>query len=72
MMIFPSIDKLVEKVESKYTLVTLAAKRARGLREVEKDAKADEPESKKFVGIALNEIMEDDLKYEKPVSATDE
>ncbi|RKD24139.1 DNA-directed RNA polymerase subunit omega [Ammoniphilus oxalaticus] len=71
-MIFPSIDKLVEKVESKYTLVTLAAKRARGLREVEKDAKADEPESKKFVGIALNEIMEDDLKYEKPVSATDE
>ena len=31
MMCFPSIDSLVKKVDSKYTLVTLAADRAREL-----------------------------------------
>lgn len=64
-MIFPSIDKLVDKVESKYILVALASKRARGLRENEKDIKVSQPQSKKYVGIALEEIMDDQLKYEK-------
>ena len=32
MMCFPSIDSLVKKVDSKYTLVTLAADRARELK----------------------------------------
>lgn len=31
MMCYPSIDSLIKKVDSKYTLVTLAAQRAREL-----------------------------------------
>lgn len=65
-MIYPSIDKLVDKVESKYTLVSLASKRARQLRENEKDIKVDKPNSKKFVGIALEEIVENQLLFERP------
>lgn len=65
-MIYPSIDKLVEKVESKYTLVSLASKRARHLREHERDIKIDRPNSKKHVGIALEEIVTDLLQYERP------
>lgn len=64
-MIYPSIDKLVEKMESKYTLVALAAKRARHLRDMDRETKADEEESKKYVSIALNEIMNDELKFEQ-------
>lgn len=30
-MLYPSIDSLMEKLDSKYTLVTVAAKRARQL-----------------------------------------
>ncbi|RXT15043.1 DNA-directed RNA polymerase subunit omega [Ammoniphilus sp. CFH 90114] len=65
-MIYPSIDKLVDKVESKYTLVSLASKRARQLRENEKDIKVDKPHSKKYVGIALEEIVETKLAFERP------
>jgi DNA-directed RNA polymerase subunit omega len=65
-MIYPSIDKLVNKVESKYILVSLAAKRARQLRENEKDVKIDRPVSKKQVGMALEEIADDKLKFERP------
>ncbi|HJV44159.1 MAG TPA: DNA-directed RNA polymerase subunit omega [Bacillota bacterium] len=65
-MIYPSIDKLVEKVESKYILVSLAAKRARQLRENGKDVKVDRPISKKQVGMALEEIAEDQLQFERP------
>lgn len=65
-MIYPSIDKLVDKVESKYTLVSLASKRARHLREHEKDIKVDGPNSRKHVGIALEEIASDKLYYERP------
>lgn len=65
-MIYPSIDRLVEKVESKYTLVSLASKRARHLREHEKDIKIDRPNSRKHVGIALEEIVSDMLQFERP------
>lgn len=65
-MIYPSIDKLVNKVESKYTLVSLASKRARQLRENEKDIRVDKPISKKYVGIALEEIIDAKLLFEKP------
>ncbi len=33
MMLYPSIDTLMTKLDSKYTLVTVAAKRARSLQE---------------------------------------
>ncbi|WP_232696927.1 DNA-directed RNA polymerase subunit omega [Brevibacillus daliensis] len=64
-MLYPSIDILVDKVESKYTLVTLASKRARMLREVN-DLNVEKPFSKKFVGQALEEIVSDSLEYELP------
>lgn len=54
-MLEPSIDSLQEKVNSKYVLVTLAAKRARQLLDTKKPL-IDNPKSKKYVGIALEEI----------------
>jgi DNA-directed RNA polymerase subunit omega len=65
-VIYPSIDLLVDKVESKYTLVSLAAKRARQIRENEKDIRIGHPFSSKFVGIALEEIADDKVQFEKP------
>ncbi|AIG27735.1 DNA-directed RNA polymerase subunit omega [Brevibacillus sp. 7WMA2] len=64
-MLYPSIDKLVDKVGSKYTLVTLASKRARQLRE-DNDMQVEKPFSKKFVGQSLEEIISDKLLYETP------
>lgn len=62
-MLYPSIDKLVEKVGSKYTLVTIASKRARQLRE-NNNLQLERPRSKKFVGQSLEELIEDKLYYE--------
>lgn len=62
-MIYPSIDVLLEKVDSKYTLVIAAAKRARILN--------DNPEllantnSTKSVSAALCEIAEGKIAYER-------
>lgn len=42
MIIYPPLDKLMEKVDSRYTLVIAAAKRARQLTEKE-DNKVDKP-----------------------------
>ncbi|MFY0544471.1 DNA-directed RNA polymerase subunit omega [Brevibacillus sp. H7] len=64
-MLYPSIDMLTEKVESKYTLVTVASKRARQLRE-NNNLQLDKPKSKKFVGQALEELASDLLVYENP------
>lgn len=63
-MLYPSIDKLLEKVDSKYSLVVAAAKRARGLRE---GAKSDLKlvKSHKQVGVALEEMYGDYISYEK-------
>lgn len=57
-MLYPSIDEMMTKVDSKYSLVVAAARRARQLREGGKtDVKL--PKSHKFVGVALEEIYED-------------
>ncbi len=61
-MLYPSIDKLMNKLDSKYTLVTVAAKRAR-LMQQNKDAKIVKPHSHKFVGKALEEINAGILTY---------
>ncbi|HLR62173.1 MAG TPA: DNA-directed RNA polymerase subunit omega [Lentibacillus sp.] len=60
MMLEPSIDDLQTKIKSKYTLVTIAAKRARQIRETEK-VLVDDPQSNKYVGQALEEIMAEKL-----------
>jgi DNA-directed RNA polymerase subunit omega len=64
MMCFPSIDSLVKKVDSKYTLVTLAAKRARELNDGQPPL-IDDAEGKKPVSIALEEIYYDKITYNK-------
>ena len=63
-MIKPSLDVLMTKVDSKYTLVTLAAKRARQLTD------GDEPlvdvDTTKVVSIAMEEIDQGKITYEAP------
>ncbi len=59
-MIYPSIDKLLSKVGSKYLLVHVAARRAK---EITETKHLQMPESKykckKSIGRALEEVMED-------------
>jgi DNA-directed RNA polymerase subunit omega len=54
-MRYPSIDQLVSKVQSKYRLVVGTAKRARDISKGHK-VLIDNPNSKKNIGIALEEI----------------
>lgn len=56
-MIYPSIDKLLNKVGSKYLLVNLVAKRSREM-QISKNyqMKIDEYNSSKDIGKALEEI----------------
>ena len=58
-MVDPSIDYLAEKVDSKYTLVILAAKRARELTVTGVNA------NEKEVSSALKEISVDTITYER-------
>ncbi|NSL51235.1 DNA-directed RNA polymerase subunit omega [Calidifontibacillus erzurumensis] len=56
-MLYPSIDKLMEKIDSKYTLVAVASKRAREIQE-NNDCMLEKTVSRKPVGKALEEIAE--------------
>lgn len=64
MLIKPTLESLMTKVDSKYTLVTLAAKRARELTD------GDEPlvdtDTQKVVSIAMEEIDQGKITYEAP------
>lgn len=62
-MLYPSIDELVKKVDSKYTLVVAASKRARALREGTM-CNLGAPKSHKYVGVALEEIYHEAIKVE--------
>ena len=62
MMCYPSIDSLVKKVDSKYTLVALAALRARELTDGQTPLIAS-AEDKKPASIALEEIYEGKITY---------
>ncbi|RYG74113.1 DNA-directed RNA polymerase subunit omega [Lentibacillus lipolyticus] len=55
MMLEPSIDDLQKNIKSKYTLVTIAAKRARELQHTNNPLV--DSKSNKFVGQALEEIQ---------------
>ena len=59
-MIYPSIDKIITKVGSKYLLVHVASRRAKEIKETKH---LQMPESKykcsKNIGKALEEVMED-------------
>ncbi|CCY28346.1 MAG: DNA-directed RNA polymerase subunit omega [Candidatus Faecisoma sp.] len=59
-MIYPSIDKLLNQVGSKYLLVNIVAKRAREMSETEYyQMKDNEYVSKKNIGRALEEVSKD-------------
>lgn len=60
-IVHPSMDELLPKVDSKYTLVVLSAKRARQLLSGE-EVKAQK-QSTKNVTNALEEIAEDKITY---------
>lgn len=62
-MLYPSVDKLKTQIDSKYSLVALASKRARQLHE-QGDEKLDEYVSHKSVGKALEEVAAGALRPE--------
>lgn len=59
-MLYPSIDKLVEKVPSKYSMIILASKRAHEM-QLYKNELLDEYKSIKAVGKALEEVVAGEL-----------
>ena len=59
-----AIDKLVEQVESKYSLVIAVAKRARTL--AEHSRPFIKSKSKKNVTVALEEIEAGKITYDRP------
>ncbi|MEH7456853.1 DNA-directed RNA polymerase subunit omega [Bacillus pseudomycoides] len=61
-MLNPSIDSLLKKIDSKYTLVTVAAKRAREM-QLANNCVIENPVSHKCVGKALEEIDTEALSY---------
>lgn len=62
-MLYPSINDLRNKVDSKYTLVSLAAKRARDL--IDGKPALVEIDTDKPVSIATEEIAEDLITYSR-------
>jgi len=62
-MIKPSLDMLIKKVDNKYTLVVLAAKRAREI--MNGSPILVETKSNKPVTIALEELAANKITYER-------
>lgn len=62
-MLYPSINHLLEKVDSRYTLVVAAAKRAREI--IDGSEKLIKVPSPKPVTIATHEIAEDKIQYRR-------
>lgn len=68
MLIYPSIDELMRKVGSKYSLVVAASKRAREL--IEMEQKPVNGKVRKPVTVALEELERGVISYQP--SCTDE
>jgi DNA-directed RNA polymerase subunit omega len=77
MVIYPPIDELVAKTDSKYTLVTVAAKRARQINDMlhgvrdqalltVASSKIASYTSAKPLSMALDEIYDGDVSYDRP------
>lgn len=62
-MLYPSINTIRSKADSRYTLVILAAKRARDI--IEGMPSLTEEDVTKPVSIAANEIAEDLITYQE-------
>ncbi|MDP5273361.1 DNA-directed RNA polymerase subunit omega [Chengkuizengella axinellae] len=59
-MLYPSIDEIVDRIDSKYSLVVAVSKEARLLRDG-KSVKLEKVKSHKYVGMALEEIYNEHL-----------
>ncbi|MFD2443467.1 DNA-directed RNA polymerase subunit omega [Bacillus sp. CGMCC 1.16607] len=59
-MLYPSIDNLLNKIDSKYSLVSVAARRARKM-QLGESPRLSKYVSHKYVGKALEEIHADEL-----------
>lgn len=73
MLDYPSIDDLLNQVDSKYSLVILASKRAHeleGQKQKPKPELLDEYQSLSFIGKSLEEIATGDIVID-PESMTD-
>jgi len=65
-MIYPSIDKLLNQVGSKYLLVNVVSKRAHEIEETNHfQLKENEYISKKPIGRALEEVAKDKITLKK-------
>ena len=62
-MLYPSINEIRKKADSRYTLVILAAKRARDI--IDGMPKLTEEEVEKPVSVAANEINEELITYRR-------
>lgn len=62
-MLYPSINVIREKADSRYTLVILAAKRSRDI--IDGKPKLTEVDIEKPVSIAAHEIAEDLITYKR-------
>ena len=62
-MLYPSVNEIRTKADSRYTLVILAAKRAREV--IDGITKLTEEDVSKPVSIAANEIAEDLITYKE-------
>lgn len=62
-MLHPSINLLREKVDSRYTLVVMASKRAREVIKGKPSLLDEARNIEKPVSIAINEIAEDIISY---------
>lgn len=64
MITYPSIDKIMEKIDSPYTLIILAARRARQLN-IGGNELLEEYKSNKPVSMSLEEIAKGKVKYRR-------
>jgi DNA-directed RNA polymerase subunit omega len=69
MLLYPPINEIREKADSRYTLVVLAAKRARDL--IAGKPSLTTSDSGVPISIAAEEIMEDLITYSRPEAEPD-
>jgi len=69
-MLYPSINEIRKKADSRYTLVILAAKRARDI--IEGKPTLTEEDTERPVSIAAHEIAEDLITYKRDAHKTTE
>ena len=68
MLLHPPIDEIKQKADSRYTLVIMAAKRARDL--VSGKPSLVEVENYVPISIAAEEIVKDEIAYRRPFQAS--